>query len=63
MNEKAKAELTNDIAAVLNKHCAENPSNTPDFILAGYLVACLEGWDHFTKQRSYWSGEEARPSV
>lgn len=56
MTEKAKAELTNDLAAVLNKHCAENPSNTPDFILAGYLVGCLQTWNAATKQRERWYG-------
>ena len=41
-NERAfQAEL----AAVINKYSREGRSNTPDFILAGYLVNCLEAYD------------------
>lgn len=57
------AELEIELANLLNKHSAENLSGTPDFILAGYLAGCLENWNHWTKQRSYWTGEEQRPSV
>lgn len=56
-------ELKKELAALLNKHSAENASNTPDYILAEYLIGCLDTWNHCAKQRSYWTGEEARPSV
>lgn len=35
------SELTEDLASVLNKHSAENSSNTPDYVLAGFLTSCL----------------------
>lgn len=31
-----------ELCALLNKHCKENESNTPDFILAYYLSEVLE---------------------
>ena len=31
-----------ELAALLNKYNKEIGSNTPDFILAGYLIGCLE---------------------
>jgi len=50
---------TNDIAAVLNKHSVENDSDTPDFILAGYLVKCLEAWNaHVRWRRTWWGSKE-----
>lgn len=55
--------LIRELTAVLNRHSAENASNTPDYILAEYLVSCLDTWNRFTKQRAYWYGEEQRPSV
>jgi hypothetical protein len=48
--EKLRAE----IAHVLNVNCAENGSDTPDYILAEYLVSCLEAWNHTTRTRDKW---------
>jgi hypothetical protein len=39
------AELIRDLAAVLNRHSRENYSNTPDFVLAEYLVNCLRSFE------------------
>lgn len=48
--------LTDDIATALNRHCAENGSNTPDWILAEYLVGCLERFDMASRRRERWYG-------
>lgn len=55
-----KEELTRDIAEVLNRHCIENDSDTPDFILAGYLVDCLLAVAPAIRGRDNWYG--LRPS-
>ena len=39
--QKATPEFEKDLAAVLNKHSIENWSDTPDWVLANYLVCCL----------------------
>jgi hypothetical protein len=34
----------------------ENGSNTPDFLLAGFLMGCLENWNEYVKAREIWYG-------
>ena len=46
--------LFGDIERILNIHCAENESNTPDFILARYLLDCLAAFDKATNARTAW---------
>ena len=41
---------------LINKHSMENGSNTPDFMLATYLLACLQAFDEAVKCRSEWYG-------
>jgi hypothetical protein len=45
-----------EIAEVLNRHCMENNSNTPDWILATYLLACLRAFNEASQQREKWYG-------
>jgi len=47
---------------LLNAHSQENASNTPDFILAQYLLACLAAWNMGVQQRETWYGRDARPT-
>lgn len=47
-------ELQHDIAEVLNRHSAENGSNTPDFLLAEFLTKVLEAWNDTVKARAMW---------
>ena len=57
------SDLEREIAAVLNRHSAENASNTPDFILAQYLFGCLVGWNVAVQQRETWYGRDAHPAA
>jgi len=52
-----------ELSGLLNRHSLENGSNTPDFILAQYLVACLATFDTATQQRETWYGRDGRPSA
>ena len=47
---------------LLNRASRENASNTPDFILAQYLMGCLESFETAVQQRETWYGRAARPS-
>ena len=47
---------------LLNFHSIENASNTPDFILAQYLLGCLAVFTQTIQQRETWYGRDARPS-
>jgi hypothetical protein len=55
-------DLRKDIETAINVHSAENASNTPDFILAEYLTACLAAFDTAVQQRETWYGRDARPA-
>ena len=50
--------LREDLRELLNFHSAENGSNTPDFILADYLIGCLETFDQTLVSRERWYGRE-----
>ena len=43
---------------MLNCHCVENESNTPDFILAQYLVGCLILFRNTVNKRERWYGRD-----
>lgn len=49
-------DLRREIAAVLNSRCRDNGSNTPDFILAQYLMNCLDAFDIAVQKRAQWFG-------
>ena len=45
-----------ELQNLINRHSAENGSDTPDFILAEYLVGCLTNFNRTVKQREKWYG-------
>lgn len=55
------SELEKKIEKAINSVSAENASNTPDYILAQYLMACLAAFNTATQQRETWYGRDARP--
>lgn len=46
--------LERDLSALLNRYCAENLSNTPDFILAQFMLECLAAWNYGIAKREAW---------
>jgi hypothetical protein len=48
--------LEEELKALLNKHSAENVSGTPDFILATFLIACLDAHNAASNRRVEWYG-------
>lgn len=50
--------LTNAFAHAINCESRENASNTPDFILASYLVECLKNYEAAVNAREKWYGRE-----
>jgi hypothetical protein len=49
-----KGNLEGDLAALLNSYSLENESNTPDFILADYLIRCLDAYNTTVTARARW---------
>ena len=53
--------LRDEIREALNRASGENGSNTPDHILAEYLMDCLAAFDAATNMRDRWYGIAPRP--
>lgn len=54
-------DLRHDLTRVINHHSAENGSNTPDFLLARFLLACLAAFDETVNERAHWYGRFDSP--
>ena len=52
------SKLENDIRCLLNKECAENESDTPDWVLASYLCRCLDAFNACVNMRERYYGRE-----
>lgn len=55
-------EFQKELEHLINQHCLENDSNTPDFVLAHYLMNCLFVFNDATRQRENYYGRDPRPS-
>ena len=53
-------EFKKELQHLINRFSKENGSNTPDFILADHLAACLENFDRTSRAREKWYGKELR---
>ncbi len=60
-NDRLEPTLERDLSGVLNRYSQENASNTPDWILAQFLLGCLAAWNMGVQQREAWYGRDARP--
>jgi hypothetical protein len=56
IQQEARLSLRDEIARLLNRHSAENGSNTPDFLLAEFLTSSLEAFDTAVREREAWYG-------
>jgi uncharacterized protein involved in tolerance to divalent cations len=59
MNSK---DFEGKLTALINSESMENASNTPDFLLTRYLMACLEAWNATTAFRDNWYGKSTDES-
>lgn len=55
-----ESQFRMDLESMLNRHSMEGRSNTPDFILASYMVRCLEAFDIAVNAREKWYGRVAQ---
>ena len=55
------ANLETEITCLINKCSREEDSNTPDFILAEYLMACLSAFEVASNRREVWYKVEHKP--
>lgn len=52
MDPQPEDKFMSELMALLNRHSKENGSDTADFVLAQYLVHCLEAFDYATRYRT-----------
>ena len=62
MDSGRKVELFKKMQEILNQTCSENDSNTPDFILAKYLITCLEAFNEAVVRRDDWYNVNLEPT-
>lgn len=48
------AEFQKELEDLINKYSVENGSDTPDFLLASYLMGCLLNFNTITQHRDKW---------
>ena len=58
MNDNEPA-FRKELETLINYYSMENGSNTPDFLLAEYLVMQLHLWDQFVTRREQWFGRSS----
>lgn len=56
----SKSEFQKELQSLLNSKSMENGSNTPDFILAKYLIDCLEAYEKATNRRNEWYKSDSK---
>lgn len=59
---KAYQTLLDDMEKIINKNCIENGSNTPDFLLANYLIEVLKIGQELIKERDKWYSINPQPA-
>jgi hypothetical protein len=52
----AKSPFTQELEELINKYSMENGSDTPDFILAGFLTDVLSAYNNTLFAREHWYG-------
>ena len=51
-------QFRKELEGIINQYSMENGSNTPDFILAGYMANCLYAFDAAMNAREEWYGRK-----
>jgi len=57
------SDFEKELQDLLNRHSKENESNTPDIILASFLVDCLDAYNSASSRRENWYGKKMEPGT
>lgn len=60
MDHRKRVTFMSELQTLINRHSIENESNTPDFLLAEYLLGCLSIYEHTVVKRDQWYGQTPR---
>lgn len=50
----SKDKFRKELTELINKYSIESESDTPDYILANYLVGCLNNYAEIINERDGW---------
>ena len=50
------SKFRDEVEYLINRYSIEGRSDTPDFLLADYLDACLKAFEVATRRRDQWHG-------
>ncbi len=53
-----KTALEKELEGIINSNSRENDSNTPDFLLAEFMMNCLDAFELASNKREVWYGVE-----
>lgn len=56
-NPEDPSGLIKELASLLNKHSAESVSGTPDFVLANFMIGCLQNFNEAVHKRAEFREE------
>jgi hypothetical protein len=59
--ETKHESFTRELTSLINRYSKENGSNTPDYIVAGYIENCLHALNAAVNNREKWYGREPKP--
>ena len=54
-------EFEKELSSLINKHSAEQKSDTPDFVLAAYLNDCLTAYNKTVAWNKAWHSPDGVP--
>lgn len=55
-----EATFRNELESLINRYCMENASDTPDFILASYILRSLQALNFAVSEREAWYGRKGK---
>lgn len=56
MPEPKEPTFVQELEHLINKHSQESASGTPEFILAEYMMSCLDAFNKAVQDREKWYG-------
>lgn len=62
-DRNTRTDLARDLQALLNRYERESGSDTPDFLLANYMLRALEAAEELILAREGWYGAVLAPGV
>lgn len=59
---KQPTTFEEELETLINRYSLENVSDTPDFVLAQFVMGCLDVWNAAVQRREEWYGRDERGS-